>query len=151
MVFSLALHFLREPSLAEDVAQEVFLQLYQNRAAIQSPDHLRFWLRKAACHRSMDFMRRKGWRNAVDLEDAPEPAASDSTDDPLLRARLWKLIGGLPEKLRMALILRFQEDLTYREIAAVMDMPVNTVKSSMNRGLTLLRGKLTRSMEGVRL
>lgn len=150
MVFSLALHFLREPSLAEDVAQEVFLQLYQNREPLESPAHLRFWLRKVTCHRSMDAMRHKGRRRTVDLDEASEPATVDSVDDPFLRAWLWRLLGSLPEKPQMALILRFQEDLSYKEIAAVMEIPVNTVKSSMNRGLALLRGKLTRSMRGVR-
>lgn len=150
MVFSVALHFLREPALAEDLAQEVFLQLYYNRTAIESTSHLRFWLRKVTCHRSMDFIRRRGSRPAISLEGLPEPAAAEAPGDPLLKRRLWRLIGSLPEKSRMALILRYQEDLTYHEIAEVMEIPVNTVKTSLERGLALLRGKLARSLEGVR-
>ncbi|MGH9444463.1 MAG: RNA polymerase sigma factor [Terriglobia bacterium] len=150
MVFSLALHFLKEPSLSEDLAQEVFLQLYQNRAAIKSAAHLRFWLRKVACHRSMDCARRSGPRRTISLEDAPEPVAAQPAGDLLLDDRLWRLVGTLPEKSRMALILRYQEDLTYQEIAEVMEMPLNTVKTSLERGLALLREKLTRSLGGVR-
>lgn len=150
MVFSTALHFLRDPALAEDLAQEVFLQLYYNREAIKSADHLRFWLRKVTCHRAMDCIRHYGSRRAVSLADAPEPVARDAAGDPLLKHRLWRLVGSLPEKSRMVLILRYQEDLAYQEIAEVMEMPVNTVKSSLERGLALLRGKLMRSLRGVR-
>lgn len=150
MVFSLAAHFLKDSALAEDLAQEVFLQLYQNRAAIKSADHLRFWLRKVTCHRSMDCARRSGPRRTISLEDVPEPVAADMASDPLLNRRLWKLVGSLPERSRMVLILRYQEDLAYQEIAEVMEMPVNTVKSTLERALALLRGKLERAFGGVR-
>jgi DNA-directed RNA polymerase specialized sigma24 family protein len=48
MVFSLAYHFLHDRALAEDMAQEVFLHLFRNLRSIQSPEHLKFWLRKVA-------------------------------------------------------------------------------------------------------
>ena len=57
MVFSMAYHFLHDRALAEDVAQEVFLHLYQNLRSIQSPAHLKFWLRKVASHRCIDQTR----------------------------------------------------------------------------------------------
>lgn len=148
MVFSLALHFVGEPSTAEDLAQEVFLQLYQNRRAIKSPEHLRFWLRKVTCHRAMDWGRCKSRDRTLSLEDTPEPAASDPAADPLLRDRLWRLVQTLPEKTRMVVILRYQEDLAYQEIAHVLEMPVNTVKTSLERGLALLRRKIEASRKG---
>lgn len=151
MVFSVALHFLREPSLAEDLAQEVFLQLYQNRKSITSEEHLRFWLRKVTCHRSLDSVRRTALRRTLSLEETPEPAAKDSSGDPIFKTRLWRLISSLPAKPRMVLILRFQEDLAYQEIAEVMDIPLNTVKSSLERGLAVLRRKMERSWKGLRL
>jgi len=151
MVYSLALHFLRSPSMAEDLAQEVFLELFRNLAKIKSGAHLRFWLRRVACHRSIDRVRRRPPYEMLSLEDVPEPASAERADDPLLEAKLWRLVGALPQKPRMALILRYQEDLELREIAEVMEMPVNTVKSSLERALALLRGKLARSMKGVKV
>src|SRR5690242_837668 len=54
MVFSIAYHFLQDRSLAEDLAQEVFLELYQNLGAIQSPAHLTYWLRRVTSNRCID-------------------------------------------------------------------------------------------------
>jgi RNA polymerase sigma-70 factor, ECF subfamily len=151
MVYSLALHFLRDISLAEDLSQEVFLELYRNLAKIKSSVHLRFWLRKVTCHRSIDRARRKRPDGMLSLEEVPEPAAPARADDPLLEERLWRLVGSLPDKQRLALILRYQEDMTVPEIAEVMEAPQNTVKSLLERALALLREKLPRSMKGVKV
>ncbi|MCL5005670.1 MAG: sigma-70 family RNA polymerase sigma factor [Acidobacteria bacterium] len=151
MVYSLALHFLRDTQLAEDVAQEVFLELYRNLARIKSATHLRLWLRKVACHRSLDRARRKRSDGMLSLEQAPEPTTMAPADDPLLEERLWRLVGSLPDKPRMALLLRYQEDLTVAEIAEVMETPQNTVKSQLERALKILREKLARTMGGVKV
>ena len=151
MVYSLALHFLRSPSMAEDLAQDVFLELYRNLGSIKSGDHLRFWLRKVTCHRSIDRVRRRKPNGELSLEDVPEPAAAAQVRDPLLEEKLWKLVATLPGKPRMAVILRYQEEMELREIAEVMEIPINTVKSSIERALDLLRRKLARSMGGVKV
>ena len=151
MVYSVALHFLRSPSMAEDLAQDVFLELYRNLGSIKSGAHLRFWLRRVTCHRSIDRVRRRRPDGMVSLADVPEPAVAAREDDPVLEEKLWRLVGTLPEKPRMALILRYQEDLELHEIAEVMEMPINTVKSSIGRALELLRKKLVRSMGGVKV
>jgi RNA polymerase sigma-70 factor (ECF subfamily) len=151
MVYSVALHFLRSPSMAEDLAQDVFMELYRNIGNIKSSAHLRFWLRKVTCHRSIDRVRRRKPDGMLSLEDVPEPAAAARVRDPLLEDKLWKLVSTLPDKSRMAVILRYQEDMELREIAEVMEIPINTVKSSIERALELLRTKLSRSMGGVRV
>ncbi len=151
MVYSLALHFLRSPSMAEDLAQEVFLELYRSLASIKSAAHLRHWLRKVTCHRSIDRVRRGHGNGMVSLDDVPEPAVAPQTGDPLLEEKLWRLVASLPDKARMVLVLRYQEEMELREIAEVMEIPINTVKSSMDRALGLLREKLARSMGGVKV
>jgi RNA polymerase sigma-70 factor, ECF subfamily len=147
MVFSLAYHFLHDRTLAEDVAQEVFLHLYQNLRSIQSPSHLKFWLRKVASHRCIDQAR--GQRPALSLGEIPEPVGSTPTRDPFLEQRIQRLIASLPDRARLVVILRFQEELEYHEIAEVLEMPINTVKSNLQRALAILRDKLTRCMGDV--
>jgi RNA polymerase sigma-70 factor (ECF subfamily) len=151
MVFSLACHFLRDRWLAEELAQEVFLNLHQNLSAIKSPAHLTFWLRKVTSHRCIDQARRQKVRPQVSLDDVPEPVADTSEGDFMLSDMLRRVVDTLPEKARMVVVLRYQEDLEPAEIARVLDMPVNTVKSHLRRSLALLRDKLSRSLGEVQV
>lgn len=143
MVFSLAYYFMRDREVAEDLAQEVFLDLHQNLSSIQSAAHLTFWLRKVTSHRCIDQARRQKARPQVSLEDVPEPVAATESSDPFLSERLRRVVAALPEKPRMVVLLRYQEDLDPAEIAEVLEMPVNTVKSHLRRSLAMLREKLT--------
>ena len=146
MVFSMACHFLRDRALAEELAQEVFLNLHQNLHSIKSPEHLTFWLRKVTSHRCIDQSRRQKVRPQVSLEDVPEPSMEATENDLFLSEMLRRVVDALPEKARMVVILRYQEDLDPGEIASVLDMPLNTVKSHLRRSLSVLRDKLSRTL-----
>ena len=145
MVFSIAYHFLRDPSAAEEIAQDVFLQLYRRFDEIESVDHARFWLRKTASHRAIDYVR-KHKKASVALEDIAEPSVAPAAGDPFLNRKLQALIASLPETPRMLTILRYQEEMMPEEIAETLDMPVRTVKSHLHRALTLLREKMARTV-----
>ena len=151
MVFGMACHFLRDRSLAEELAQEVFLNLHQNLRSIKSPEHLVFWLRKVTSHRCIDQSRRLKVRPQVSLEDVPEPAIDATENDLFLSEMLRRVVDTLPEKARLVVILRYQEDLDPGEIASVLDMPLNTVKSHLRRSLSSLRDKLSRTLGEVTL
>jgi RNA polymerase sigma-70 factor (ECF subfamily) len=144
MVFSLSYHFLHDRDLAEEVAQEVFLSLHRHLADIKSPSHAVFWLRKVAVQRSIDETRRRKRRPQVALDQVAEPAARSTAHDPMLGEVLRRLIATLPETPRMVMVMRYQEDLDPAEIAEVMEMPLGTVKSHLQRSLALLREKLQR-------
>jgi RNA polymerase sigma-70 factor, ECF subfamily len=142
MVFSIAYAFLRNRATAEEVAQDVFLDLHRSLNKIESPAHVVHWLRRVTAHRSIDRQRRS--RPLWALEDIGEPAAPQSTADPMLAEALRQLIASLPEQPRMVMILRYQEDMDPSEISAALDMPAGTVKSHIQRALKLLREKLLR-------
>jgi RNA polymerase sigma-70 factor (ECF subfamily) len=144
MVFSVCWHFLHDRDLAEDVAQEVFLGLHRNLESIQSAAHAGHWLRKVAVQRAIDAGRRRSRRPQVALADVAEPAAETVVRDPMLGETLRRLIATLPETPRMVMVLRYQEDLDPAEIGQVLEMPVATVKSHLQRSLALLREKLAR-------
>jgi RNA polymerase sigma-70 factor, ECF subfamily len=148
MVFSLAYHLLHDRAAAEEVAQEAFLALHRSLARIESPEHAVFWLRKVAVQRAIDEGRRRSRRPQVALDDQPPLAAVDHRGDPLLRDVLRRLVASLPEAPRSVMVLRYQEDLDPSEIARVLDMPVSTVKSHLQRSLALLREKLERKGVG---
>jgi RNA polymerase sigma-70 factor (ECF subfamily) len=144
MVFSLAYRFLQDRALAEDVTQEVFLQLYREQESLTTEQHIRYWLRKVASHRSIDAARRRKLRPRVALEEIREPAARESFRDPLLSETLRKLVATLPETPRMIMVLRYQEDMDPNEIAETVGIPVATVKSHLHRSLAMLREKMQR-------
>jgi RNA polymerase sigma-70 factor (ECF subfamily) len=150
MVFSIALHFLRDRQVAEEIAQDVFLHLHQHLDSLKSPEHVTFWLRKVTSHRCIDYARRRKW-SQVSLDDIPELAAAGTARDPLLRRKLRQLVASLPEKARAVVILRYQEDLTPAEIADVLTMPVATVKSHLQRSLAMLREKIVRVIGDARV
>jgi RNA polymerase sigma-70 factor (ECF subfamily) len=149
MVFSMAYAFLRDRSLAEEVAQDVFLELHRSLVSLESPAHVVNWLRRVTAHRSIDRQRRM--RPLWALEDVQEPAAPASQGDPMLAEALRQLIASLPEKPRLVMILRYQEDMDAADIGEVLEMPLGTVKSHLQRSLKLLRDKLSRRFGEVSL
>jgi len=96
-------------------------------------------------HRSIDYRRRRKIA-PLSLDDAPEPSTPAASPDPLLSRRLRQLVASLPEKPRLVLILRYQEDLPPEEIAQVLAMPLATVKSHLQRSLAMLREKASRTI-----
>jgi RNA polymerase sigma-70 factor (ECF subfamily) len=140
MVYSLAYHFFGDRSRSEELAQDVFLQLYRNLGTIESDSHLLFWLRQVTTRRCIDLARRSRLK-AVPLEDV-ELRAVEKHADPLLDRRLKQLVEELPEVQKAVVTLRYQEDLDPSEICRIVNMPVNTVKSHLHRALQALRRKL---------
>jgi RNA polymerase sigma-70 factor (ECF subfamily) len=150
MVFSIAYHFLRDRALAEELSQDVFLQLHKRLGELQSPEHVTYWLRRVTSHRCIDAARRRKLRPRVGLDEVPEPFTAPAEGDPLLSRALGRLVASLPEKPRMVVILRYQEDLDLDEIAEALGMPVRTVKSHLQRSLAMLREKMRRTVgEGI--
>ena len=141
MVFSLAYHFFNDRSRAEEIAQDVFLQLFRCLDDIESASHLTHWLRQVTSRRCIDQLRRTRLK-AVSLETVEEPHARERATDPLLDRKMRQLIAELPDHQRLIVTLRYQEDLDPSEICRVLDMPVNTVKSHLHRALQSLRRKL---------
>lgn len=141
MVYSLAYHFFHDRGRAEEIAQDVFLQLYRCLDSLESRSHVVHWLRQVTTRRCIDQVRRIRLR-AVSLDDAGELAHADRHTDPLLGRRIRELIADLPPKQRTIVTLRYQEDLDPSEICRIVNLPVNTVKSHLHRALLTLRRQL---------
>jgi RNA polymerase sigma-70 factor, ECF subfamily len=148
MVYSLALRMTGDRGLAEEIAQDVFLELDKNLGKIESPQHAGWWLRRVTMSRATDALRRRRVRGMdlwVALDDQHGVTAEEKSSP--LGARLEYLMTTLPEAQRAALILRYQEDMLPEEIAAMLDAPLATVKSNLQRGLKLLRAKATSQLK----
>ena len=156
MVFSLALRVTGEHGTAEEVAQDAFLELYRAVERLESEDHVRFWLRRVTVHRATDAIRRRAVRPEAAAEEFLEEAhgaevadgaVSGSGMNAAVVARLEELLQGLPEAMRVAVVLRYQEEMSPDEIAKLLGQPVATVKSNLQRGLQLLRRKAAVTMK----
>jgi RNA polymerase sigma-70 factor (ECF subfamily) len=152
-VFSIALRFTGRRADAEELAQDVFVQLHGALGQLADPAHLKHWLLRTVSHRCIDRLRQQQRRPRLlpieALQGAGEAAASsDAQGDPLAGMRLRGLLLQLAPDPRAVLLLRFQEDLDPSDIAVVLDMPLNTVKSHLRRSLDWLREQVAGDNHG---
>ena len=148
-VFSIALRIVGESGAAEEVAQDVFLELHRNLGRLENGEHAAAWVRRVACHRATDALRRRAARGDAAAEEyqdgmALRPAAREFL--PLLN-RVEQLLLTLPPAQRTVMVLRYQEDLEPEEIAMELKMPVATVRSSLQRAVKMLRAKAERTLK----
>ena len=148
MVFSIALRITGVRETAEEVAQDVFLELHHCRQPLASDNHAKFWLRRVSVHRATDALRRQKHRPEGTAEEWSEEhhglCGADGragVNGFQIEARLDELLRTLPESQRVAVVLRFTEGMWPEEIAALLEQPLATVKSNLQRGLRLLRQK----------
>ena len=149
--------YLGDGTLAEDVFQNTFLQLYVKSGQYERGRPVRPWLYTIATHQAIDAMRRQGRHQAVslghsrdDAEDADSNGLADTPEcrgpDPfqcvadLERQEVVRAcVEELPDFLRQVLILAYYQGLKYREIADILDIPVGTVKSRLHAALVRLQ------------
>lgn len=144
MVFSVALRLLGDAGLAEEVAQDVFLELHSWLPRLENADHVRHWLRRVTTHRGTDAIRRRRVRpegQSEEWDDKYDRAPADSGGSSSMGTAMERMLLSLPVAQRTVLILRYGEDLTPEEIARTTGDPLATVKSHLQRGLQLLRRK----------
>lgn len=145
-VYSIALRITRDTGVAEEVAQDVFLELHRSADKLESADHLRFWLRRVAVHRATDALRRRSRRPESGAElwadelHSPGRTGGVGLEDGVAH-RLETAVGSLPEAMRVAVVLRYSEEMTPDEISRMLGQPLATVKSNLQRGLKMLRQK----------
>jgi RNA polymerase sigma-70 factor (ECF subfamily) len=149
MVFSVALRVTGDHATAEEVAQDVFLELHRSGERLASDDHVRYWLRRVATHRSIDALRRQSIRPEAGAEEWIEQQHGDgaAVSTSGLEARLEELLRTLPEPMRVAVVLRYQEEMLPDEIARMLGRSVASVKSHLHQGIKLLRRKAAVTMK----
>jgi RNA polymerase sigma-70 factor, ECF subfamily len=151
-VFSMALRIMGNAADAEEVAQDVFLQLHGALAQISTSGHLKHWLLRAVSHRCIDRLRSRNSRpRLVSIHEFPDSVhgnACHEGGDLLAVDRVRRLMLELSPEARTVLLMRYQEELVPSEIATVLAMPLNTVKSHLRRSLDWLRAQLEGDVHG---
>ncbi len=155
--------WLRDPGLAEDLAQEVFLRVYKARARYRPDARFTTWLYRIATNLALNALRdRRGMDAPTDSRnpraDAESSAIADlrpTAEQRLVlsdRARLIRqAIEKLPENQRAAVVLHKYQELDYRQIAKVLEVSESAVKSLLFRAYETLRARLEPLLEGGQL
>lgn len=155
-VFNTALGFVQHHTEAEDLAQEVFIQVYRSVSQFKGDSLLSTWIYRITVTKSLDHLRSKkrkkryGFlsslmgadnRPVYEPEEINHPGVLQEQKEDA--AILFKMIDQLPENQRTAFILNKVEELSYREIAAVLNTSESAVDSLLQRAKQNLRKKLT--------
>ena len=155
-VFRLCWAMLGDRALAEETAQEVFIRVWKGLGSYRGQSSVSTWIYAIARNTCLTALRMKAAHATVSLESpgvaaeaearhAPAPARSGGPD-------VLAAVAQLPEKHRQALLLYHMEERSYEEVAAMLDLPMGTVKTYLHRARrelarTLAGGKM---MEGCR-
>jgi RNA polymerase sigma-70 factor, ECF subfamily len=141
IVYSVALRVLGDTGAAEDVQQDVFMQLWRNPGAFDaSRGNLGAWLAVIARNRAIDALRKRKPEDDVEdvvLSVAPDMAAE--ADRSRIAVKVREVLAAMPAAQRAALEMAYYEGLTHTEIAAKTGEPLGTIKTRIRAGLIALR------------
>lgn len=154
-VFLFAKTFVHANEPAEDITQESFVKAWKNLKKFDHDKKFKTWLFQIAKNTSIDYLRKH--KNLVAAENLGEeqmadrleritdssPLPEQALDWDLLNHKLEKLIQSLPPIYKEVMALHLREELTFQEIAEVLNQPINTIKSRYRRALILIREELT--------
>lgn len=134
MLYRVAYTILRNDDACRDALQDAALKAWEKRASLREPRYFRTWVTRILINACHDIQRRRA--RMVCMEKIPVQA--DAPPDPELAAALEQL----PEGLRLPLVLRYAEGMSYAEIAGVLRLSQSTVRSRLRRGKEKLRKEL---------
>jgi RNA polymerase sigma-70 factor (ECF subfamily) len=141
-VYRAALRVTGNSADAEDVLQNVFLRLMNNRVTLDSAWSPEQYLRRAATNASIDLLRRKNWRAETEIHEGLDYGSGESTV--LLKERLRRALAKIPPEDAELFVLCYLEGNTYDELAAQFKLERGTVASRLHRIRTVLQKHLTK-------
>lgn len=144
-LFRAARHTLGDAAEAEDIVQETYLQAWKSFHRFEVGTNIRGWLFKIMFH-VMDHHRRK-WLRLKWKSDSDEILMETLTYEPetpphLTDEEVLAALNKLPRNFRVVVLLADVEEFAYKEIAEMLNVPIGTVMSRLNRGRKLLRTEL---------
>ena len=132
-IFRVAYSYLRSRSDADDVTQEVLIQLYKTDIAFENDAHLKRWLLRVTVNRCKNIFR-SPWRRLEDITDYENSLTFEAPE----HRELFDAVMALDKRYRLPVLLYYYEGYSQKEIAGLLDIPEETVRTRLFRA----RGKL---------
>ena len=130
----------RDPALADDLAQQTFLQAWRAIQTVKSPAAFGGWLKRLAVNVWLQRLRAdRPWKNTDDLASLADEGAQHTLAE---RLDLDGALATLPPAVRLCITLAYAEHMSHREICEATGLPLGTVKSHITRGAARLRQAL---------
>lgn len=142
-VYSFIYRFVQDKQNAEDLTQEVFVKLWKNAKKFNPEKNFKTWLFSIAKNTSLDFFKKKKTVpfSHIEKEIMPDPAPlpDEIFKNTELSNKLNSILKKLPLNYRMVVFLRYNDHMKFREIAEILDEPLNTIKNRHLRALKKLK------------
>lgn len=139
IVYNLSYRFMRDPNLAEDMAQEAFLKAYRLLGGFRGDCSFSTWLYRVTCSVCLTELNRRKKRGEVELlpshAESAVPANQYNDTHEIIRRCVTKL----PERYASIVTLYYLEEVSYDEIANIMNIPMGTLKTWMHRARNQLK------------
>lgn len=133
-VFNYCLRITKNRVEAEDVTQETFIKIYTHRKSIDPEKNIKTWIFTIATNTAYDFLRKKKRKNETSLEDETIYNLKTYYPKESVQSDVEKALEKINPEYKKALVLFYQQGFKYEEIAEILSIPANTVKTHISRG-----------------
>ena len=141
-IFRIAYSYLRSQADADDVTQDVLIQLYKTETAFESDDHLKHWLIRVTVNRCKNIFR-SPWRKVEDIADYENSLTFEAPE----HRELFDAVMALDKRYRLPVLLYYYEGYSQKEIAGLLSLPEETVRTRLFRARGKLKATLTEVLQ----
>ncbi len=148
-IYTLVVRMIGDRDLAKDLTQDIFLKVYKNLATYNRSVKITTWIYTIATNTCIDYLRKKKDvllfedRQQLEIEHKVYALPEKFLENQELRQHIYEKIDLLPEHYRIIVILKYVNELTFEEIASVLDQPTNTIKTKLYRAKEMLKAHLS--------
>jgi RNA polymerase sigma-70 factor (ECF subfamily) len=137
-----ACSYLKDTDICEDIVQETFIRIWEDRPQIIRTEGIRYYLFTAVRNNCISYLRKAKRHSTMDLDDQPAAYIQDKEEEPDYRTLVRKAIDELPPRCREVFLLSRFSNMTYKEIAGSLDISEKTVENQMTKALKMMRAFL---------
>ena len=141
-IFRIAYSYLRSQADADDVTQDVLIQHYKTATAFESDDHLKHWLIRVTVNRCKNIFR-SPWRKVEDIADYENSLTFEAPE----HRELFDAVMALDKRYRLPVLLYYYEGYSQKEIAGLLSLPEETVRTRLFRARGKLKATLTEVLQ----